>query len=196
MSQEDSNTRDEEEIQTLRARVRKVEDYSKEYLKSRVDTLEDENQMLRKELEHLRAELEETKQEIEAFTGPSGGRSPPEKRAADLKHALIRAAEEASNASVNKAGAKKHYRDAWESLAEAGHTDLNKPDVYDAMEDAAEAEGFFLGQKSCDGRKIKAVGVKLDELPAHERGRDSTTDGEEANLQNPQTSAVTEPETN
>lgn len=166
MSADEDAASEQGVVHQLKMRVSDLDDYAKEFLASRISSNEDEIDALHDRIDELEATVEHLDSEMESFIGVSENqRSTPEKRAADLRQAMIRAAR---NTSAEK-GVKWWKDNVAEHLAAVGHKDLHKPDYYDAMEDAAEADGFEETTKTVtkDGRTwdAKAIRVTLSELP-------------------------------
>lgn len=123
----------------------------------------------RAELEDAVAELRDRVRDLEvgidSVIGLAGGESGgPDKRCADLRLGLIRAAE----AQPDRTTAAKHWRDVQDFFAEHGHGEVSKPLCFKAMDDAAEYVGFRLAEKHLvlpSGRDGRAIVVDTDELP-------------------------------
>lgn len=103
--------------------------------------------------------------------------SSPDKRCADLRLGLIRTAE----AKADSRTAAKHYKAVQSFFAEHGHGEVKKAEVYKAMQQAAEYDGFSLRDDELvlpSGRSGRAIVVDLDALPARvtqENSSDATT---------------------
>ena len=119
-------------------------------LETRVDELEAENKQLRAELDSL-GELGADKQ------------STPKKRMLDLRKMLMNKAK-VDHESGGDGMVAWTYSQVVDQLESHGHGKVYAPQAYDAMEDAAEAEGFGHG-KNQDGDKV--VRVNWTALPAH-----------------------------
>lgn len=130
-------------------------------LEDRLDQLEEDNQNLREENEALREELEALRGELDVLDGLADDeKSTPQKRAADLRRALRRRAKDRDQGKL-----AIHYKAAWDILRDLGHEGLHAPQIYAAMEDAAEADGFQEREVSKDGKQVRGIAVNLDELP-------------------------------
>lgn len=176
-----SDESDDTEIDRLRRRVNKVEDYSKEFLLNQIQARDDRIDELEDRVDRLEELVLETQESLDGIAGLAKDKqATPEKRAADLRTALIRRAQ-----ARDAKGAKMWWREAWNTLTDLGHDDLDnknsaKPLVYNAMEDAAEEEGFAettTKTECADGvrREVKAIRVDLEELPGVAAGKDVTT---------------------
>jgi len=177
-------TRDElvEMVEDLQSTVEDLQAFHDWYMnheKGRVDDLEQELAEERAARQSLEQTVSEQGTRLETIVGVGEDeQSNPEKRIADLRDALIRQAQ----ANTNRQEASMHTGEVKKLFASLGHTGKNGK-VYsqwrqDAMEDAAEAEGFRMDTKQKDGREVKAVVVNLDALPGHEASNDIITSGE------------------
>jgi hypothetical protein len=149
----------------LLVRFNKLRDYVKSFLAGRVDDNEEAIEDLQDRVADVETDLAEAQQRLDALGGlAKHERSTPDKRALDLKDAMIKAAQEADADGVT--WWKDDVRD---SLAGRGHSGLHKPDLYDAMDSVADEAGFEETTKHVtkDGRTYdaRAVRVKLHELP-------------------------------
>jgi len=169
------------EIDKLRRRVNSIEDYSKEFLLSQIQSRDDRIDELEDRLDRLEEMVLETQENMEGITGlAKDENATPEKRAADIRTALIRRAQ-----ARDAKGAKMWWREAWNTLLDLGHEDLSdknraKPLIYNAMEKAADGDGFAettTKTECADGvrREVKAIRVDLEELPGAAAGKDFTT---------------------
>lgn len=148
--------------ESLVARMDDIEALFQQYIR---DYLEEQVSSRLAEHEDRIAELE---RQLESVAGLSDGeQSSPEKRAVDLAMALIRRAQ-------SRADSDRHamwWREVQDALADLGHgPPVHKPWCFDAMEDVARAEGF--GEVTItnpDGREVRAVRVRLSELPSESR---------------------------
>jgi len=168
----EQDDRDDERLEDLEERMAVLEGFQENIVKqqmmsrlddleqavARIDELEQENQQLRAMVQDLKGQLETVSDLAE------DQQTTPEKRAADVRSALIRRAKARADGE-NRAA--MHYQDVMDALADLGHGSLHKPQAFDAMEDAAEGEGFSMGTKAKNGNQVKAVRVDLDALPAH-----------------------------
>lgn len=141
----------------------------------RIDELEDELHQVHREVDMLR-------EEVESFAGPMSEKTGREKRLADTRLAMIRAARANRSNGVNDGKAKKHFHDIREMLSQMGHeTGLSKPSIGTLIAEIAdESDGFAEAQKPNVGddgvaRDCKALQVNLDDLPAHEESKGVTT---------------------
>lgn len=177
-------SRDElvEKVDDLESTVEDLQAFHDWYMnhqKGRVDELEQELAEERAARKSLEKTVNEQGARLDAIVGVSEDeQSKPEKRVADLREALIRQAQ----ANTNRNEASMHTGEIKKLFASLGHTGKNGK-VYsqwrhDAMEDAAEAEGFRMDTKQKDGREVKAVVVNLDALPAHGPSNDIISSGE------------------
>lgn len=157
-----------------------VEDYQAQIVRNHMqDRLDSHEQAIERigelenENEELRAQLHDLRGQLDTLAGLADDqRSTPEKRTADIRTALIRRAKARSDGEDRAA---MHYQDIMNALADLGHENIHKPQAFRVMEDAAEAEGFTLGETDKDGNMVKAVKVDLDALPAHVASNEITT---------------------
>lgn len=166
-----------EEVSQLRKIVNDVDDWRDFFTDTRLPMTEGKVEDATDRVDELEAQVNELNQRMESFIGlAEDERSTPAKRAADLRDAMIRASENSSSIS----GGVKWWKDeVAEHLATIGHEGLHKPDLYDAMEDAATADGFAMTTKHVrtNGRqmKVKAIRLDPDDLPTSEGSREITT---------------------
>lgn len=177
-------SRDElaEQVEELESTVEDLKAFQEWYMnhqKPRVDELQDELQTEREARQAAEQTVSDMQARLEAIVGVGEDeQSTPDKRIADLREALIRQAQ----SNTNRDEASMHHAEVGDLFATLGHTGKNDK-VYnqwrhDAMEDAAEAEGFRLGTKQKDGQEVKAVIVDLDALPAHSTSNEIITSGD------------------
>lgn len=126
--------------------------------------------------------IDDLEQQLASVVGlAEGQQTSPEKRAVDLAMALIRRAEARTDADR----AAMWWREVQDALADLGHgPPVHKPWCFNAMEDVARADGFGMIETSNpDGRTVKAVRVRLAELPVKSRSNVSNdiTTGMEGN---------------
>lgn len=176
----DSSTDSPNSPDDLRVRIGKIEDYSKHFLADQLEEVLGQQEEDQERIADLEAEVASMKETIQTLAGPNSNRSPPEKRADDLRMAMVRAAKEDDLKEV------RWWKDEVKNaLIAQNHTGLNKPDYYDAMERAAEHDGFGMSTKPVtkDGRtwEAKSVKVVLDDVPGNGGSRDSTTPPPEGN---------------
>lgn len=154
---------------------------------NRFDTIDDQTSELEDELHQMHRELDMLRQEVESFAGPMSEKTDREKRLADTRLAMIRAARANRDNGVNDGKAKKHFHDIREMLSQMGHeTGLSKPALNGLIEEIAEeSQGFEQSSKPRVGndgvsRDCNALKLDLAALPAHEESKGVTTDdGEE-----------------
>ncbi len=173
---------DIDEITELRRRVNSIEDYSKEFLWSQIQSRDDRIDELEDRMDRLEEIVLEVQDSVDGVAGlAKNEKATPEKRAADIRTALIRRAH-----ARDMKGAKMWWREAWNTLLDLGHDDLSnkdsaKPLVYNAMERAVEGtDGFTMDTthaECADGvkREVKAIRVSLEDLPASGPGKEFTT---------------------
>ena len=158
-----------------------IEDYSKEFLASQIEARDERIDELEDRLNRLEEMVLETQESVDGIAGlAKDENATPEKRASDIRTALIRRAQ-----ARDAKGAKMWWREAWNTLLDLGHEDLEdknraKPLVYNAMEKAADGDGFAettTKTECADGvrREVKAIRVDLDELPGAAAGNEFTT---------------------
>lgn len=131
------------------------------------DDAREERAELRATVEILQRQLRELEAKQESLLGLAEGESGgPKKRAADLRMGLIRRAE--ARSGPNEGTAAMHYREVQNFFAENGHGEVKKPECYQAMKDAAEADGFkqIESGKTLNGTDVRAVVVDLANLPS------------------------------
>jgi len=153
----------------------------KGYVRNQLDEMRVEVNQNSEEIEALRAQVDQLDAKYESLAGLADGEnSTKAKRAADLRQALIRAAESADDGTK---GRKWWWREVRDNLATLGHGGFSKPTYHDAMEHAAKAEGFDMDTKIVQtqpGREqeVKAIRVTLDDLPTRGgRNQSTTTNG-------------------
>lgn len=167
--------------QSLRMQLRDVEDFAKSFLRSRLEALREDHDELEARVDDLEDEVERLRAWRENVTGVADDQeSTPDKRALDLREAMIRQARQTS-----ADGATWWWQQVQENLISLGHGGFKKPTYYAAMEDAAEADGFDITTKTVTipqgdrtvTKDVKAVRVKLEKLPANgaQSGRKQVT---------------------
>lgn len=161
-----------DEQQSLRMQLRDIEDFAKTFLRSRLSALRDDHDDLAQRVDELESEVESLRAWRENVTGVADDQeSTPEKRALDLREAMIRQARQTSADGVTW-----WWQQVEENLISLGHGGFKKPTYYAAMEDAAEADGFDITTKTVSiqqgertiTKEVKAVRVKLENLPAND----------------------------
>lgn len=159
--------------------------YRQQVLLPRLDEADEARDDLTQEVSELRGAVQRLTDRVrdleagyESVIGLAEDKqSSPDKRCADLRLGLIRSAE----AKADSRTAAKHYKGVQSFFAEHGHGEVKKPEVYKAMEQAAEYEGFELRSDELvlpSGRSGRAIVVDLDSLPARvtqENSSDATT---------------------
>lgn len=154
----------------LLIKVNKLHDYTKSFLADRVEANQEATEDNAAEIADLQRRVAELEERMDTFAGIGADeRSTPAKRAADLRDAMLKAAQ--SSAADGVTWWKDEVQD---HLAALGHEDLHKPDIYDAMETAAEHEGFAetnkrVTKETATGKNrtfdARAIRVELDNLP-------------------------------
>ncbi|MFP8891878.1 hypothetical protein ACLI4U_19210 (plasmid) [Natrialbaceae archaeon A-CW2] len=178
-----SDDTDIDEIAQLRRRINAVDDYAKQYITGQIEARDDRIEELEDRVNRLEGIVLEVQEAVEGVTGlAKSEKATPEKRAADIRTVLIRRAH-----GRDAKGAQMWWREVRDALLDLGHDDLQdkdkaKPLVHNAMERAVEADGFDMTTKHAEVRKnlkreVKAVRVKLEELPVQDTGKEFTTDG-------------------
>jgi len=156
--------------QPLRMKLRDVEDFAKQFLRSRLEALRDDHDDLEARVDELETEVEQLRAWRENVTGVADDRdSTPQKRVVDLREAMIRAARQS-----NQDGVTWWWRQVRENLTTLGHDGFSKTTYHDTMAAAAEADGFAITEKTVAidrGNRtakedVKAVRVNLEKLPA------------------------------
>jgi len=174
---------DIDEVTELRRRVNSIEDYSKEFLWGQIQSRDERIGELEERMDRLEEIVFEVQDSVDGVAGlAKDEKATPEKRAADIQTALIRRAH-----ARDMQGAKMWWREAWNTLLDLGHDDLEdedsaKPLVYNAMKRATKADGFkeTANKPECaDGvkREVKAIRVDLEDLPTSAAGKEFTTGG-------------------
>jgi hypothetical protein len=134
-------------------------------IKPALDELREDRDDARQERVELREQVRSLQQQVNAVYGLADDeRSTPAKRAADLRMALIRRAN--SQTGPNGGRSSMHYKEVQDCFADIGHETVHAPECYDAMDEAALADGFSLGTKAKNGEQIKAIRVDTEALPA------------------------------
>jgi hypothetical protein len=163
---------DQAEQQPLRMKLRDVEDFAKQFLRSRLDALRDDHDDLESRVDELEAEIEQLRAWRENVTGVADDRdSDPEKRVLDLREAMIRTARES-----DRDGVTWWWQQVRDNLTTLGHEGFSRPTYHQSMKDAADAQGFSLTQKTVAidrGNRtamedVTAVRVNLTKLPAND----------------------------
>jgi len=126
-------------------------------------------------VEDLQAQVNQLEGRVEALMGvEEEAASSPDKRAQDLKQALIRRADARTDDGAGRAS--MYYKEVQDLFADLGHGDVKKPECYKAMNDVAETDGFFETSKvSREGSEVKAVAVKTAELSPDTGSSNPTT---------------------
>ena len=197
MEQDDN---DVDELDEVRRKLNSLDDFARVYVMDQLDRRDERIDDLERRTKRLEESLIEVQEGLEAMVGlTESERSTPEKRAFDLYATLVRRAE-----SRNAKGFVMWWQEAYDALCDIGHDDLQgktnaqaKPLVHTAMDDAAELyDAVDITVKpaiTADGSKrdVKAVRVKLDELPSGASVKQFTTvGGPEAPSEQIQTTAI------
>jgi hypothetical protein len=143
-------------------------DEARDDLTSQVGELQDTVQQLRDRVRDLEAGYESVLGLAEEQ------QSSPDKRCADLRLGLIRTAE----AKADGRTAAMHYKAVQSFFASHGHGEVKKPEVYKAMNAAAEYQGFTLRDDELvlpSGRSGRAIIVDLDKLPSRVNSENSSS---------------------
>ena len=137
-----------------------------QFIKPSLEDLRDTCDDARQERVELREHVAALQQQVDAVYGlAEGERSTPAKRAADLRMALIRRAQNSTGPNAGRAS--MYYKEVQECFADLGHDTVHRPECMRAIEDAAEADGFSIGTKtSAHGNEVKSIRVDTDALPA------------------------------
>jgi len=176
------DTPDIDDIAQLRRRINAVDDYAKEYVMGQVEARDERIDDLEGRVDRLENLVLEVQESLEGVTGlAKTEKATPDKRAADIRTVLIRRAQ-----GRDTKGAVMWWREARDALLDLGHDDLvdedkAKPLVHNAMKRAAAADGFDMTTTHAEVRKnlkreVKAIRVKLEELPVQDTRKEITTD--------------------
>jgi len=158
------------------------ENWRTQVYQERTEQAAQERAELRQMCEELRATVETLSQRTDALEATletvvgvdDASDSNPEKRATDLRLALVRDAEQRTDSHAGKA--QMWWREVQQFFARTGHGDITKPDCYKAMkwaagdpDDAPESmrpgRGFQLTDKqNPNGQDVMAVAVNVDEI--------------------------------
>jgi predicted RNase H-like nuclease (RuvC/YqgF family) len=170
------------EIEDMQRELKRLRDGLQKEVGQRLAAADDRIDDLEDELHQVHREVDMLREEVESFAGPMSEKTGREKRLADTRLAMIRAARGNRNNGVNDGKAKKHFHDLREMLSQMGHeTGLSKPSIASLIEDIAEqSDGFAETEKPNVGndgvaRECKALQVDLNALPAHEESKGVTT---------------------
>ena len=146
-----------------------------QFVKPALDELRDARDDARQERVELRERLNALQQQLDAVYGLADDeRSTPAKRAADLRLALIRRAQNSTGPSAGRAS--MYYKEVQECFADLGHETVHRPECMRAIEDASNADGFSVGTKTSEhGNEVKAIRVDTDALPRGIACSDPTT---------------------
>ena len=163
----------EERLDQLEERIESVSETQKavretsvkprlQQLKADSDDAREERAELQAEIQDLRATVAQLQTKLEAVAGLADDEaSNPEKRAADLRQALIRHARDRDGTAT------MYWREVKDTLQTLGHSDLKRPQIYTAIEDAATTDGFEKTKTTSDhGNRVTAIRVDIDELTA------------------------------
>lgn len=160
---------DDQEI-PLANRVKRLEHRIDHLLKpeqdeqaEQLDEIRRENEALRDRVAELEAATDTLRDRLEATVGVAdASESTPQRRARDLREALVRVAR-----NTDAAGVTWWWQEVRDHLAQQGHEGFSKPTYYTAMDDAADKDGFVLADKRVPShdQPVKAIRVKFDELP-------------------------------
>lgn len=151
-----------------------------------VEPLQEENEALRRRVDDLEEMVIQHEKRFDGLVGLDSETSTagPEKRANDLREAMIRRAK-TRNTDKGKLGL---WKDEVKALfVDLGYVEegdrgtrctVSKPDLYKAMEDVAEMPGFAETSKTNEqGTEVKAVKVDVPAVPGESVGRNPTTGG-------------------
>jgi hypothetical protein len=162
----------EQDQQSLRMKLRDVEDFAKKFLRNRIESLREDHDELEARVDELEAEIEQLRAWRENVTGVADDRdSDPQKRVIDLREAMIRTARQS-----DRDGVTWWWKQVRDNLTTLGHEGFSKTTYHDTMTAAADADGFSLTEKTVAidrgnrtaNEDVKAVRVNLAKLPAND----------------------------
>jgi hypothetical protein len=151
-------------------KLRDVEDFAKQFLRSRIEALRADHDDLEDRVDELEAEIKQLRAWRENVTGVADDRdSTPQKRVVDLREAMIRTARQS-----DRDGVTWWWQQVRDTLTTLGHDGYSRPTYHQAMTDAADADGFALTEKTVAINRgnrtakedVTAVRVNLEKLPA------------------------------
>lgn len=170
------------EFDDMQRELSRLQDGLQQEVGQRLAAADDRINELEDELHQVHREVDMLREELESFAGPVSDKTGREKRLADARLGMIRAARANRDNGVNDGKAKKHFHDLREMLSEMQHeTGLAKPSLASLIEEiAAESDGFDEAKKPNVGddgvaRDCKALQVDLAALPAHGESKGPTT---------------------
>jgi len=171
--------------------AREARDYGRQYLAGQLEDLAERIDTTEARVDDLEARVNELDTRMEAIAGVADDqRSTAEKRVADLREAMIRAAQARSD---DTPGIQWWWQEVRDNLASLGHGRLSKPTYYNTMERAAEADGFTLttanrrierGENDTRVEEVKVIRLDMTALPASGRetvSKQFTTDNTTTN---------------
>lgn len=137
-----------------------------QFVKPAIGGLREDRDDARQQRVELREHVAMLQQQIDAVYGlAEGERSTPAKRAADLRMALIRRAQNSTGPNAGRAS--MYYKEVQECFADLGHDTVHRPECMRAITEAAEADGFSIGTKTSQhGNQVKAIRVDIEALPS------------------------------
>lgn len=135
-------------------------------LETRSDDARSERAELRATVQDLESEVANLQFTLEALKGlGENEQSTPAARVRDLRATMI----ERAQTLENRKGIKLWWEEVQDLFADLGHGQVKAPGCFDAMETAAEADGFELDTKVNEkGNEVKAIRLETAALPTPE----------------------------
>jgi len=157
-------------VEDLEIEFEALENYTKQIVDAQLNEQDERIAELENKVDELTELVHQRDQEVaelhgklESIAGLSDDeQSTPEKRATDLRTALIRQAKSDGDA-VREGTASKTWRGVTTTLEDFGHGTIHPPQAYSAMEDAADVPGFSHTTNDGGDQIIK---VNLAKTPA------------------------------
>lgn len=164
MSDETDTDDLEDLVQSLAARVDDLEAKRDQVLEPKIDRQAETIADLEQRVERLEGEKKQLRAQLDSL-GELGAdkQSTPKKRMLDLRQMLMNKAK-ADYETGGDGMVAWTYSQVVDALESNGHGKVYAAQAYDAMEDAADADGFGHGKDEGDN---KVVRVNWTALPAH-----------------------------
>jgi len=146
-------------------------------LRRRIDGNSEDIDDLTTDVSEYSERIANLEQEVAATKGiDEKQRALPQRRASDLRRALVRRATSKSENDRTAGRASMYYKEVQDLFADLGYGQVHRAECMKAMRDATHGDGFSMGTKhSRHGNEVKAVLADTEDLPPGIACRDPTT---------------------